>query len=443
MSSSQYARLYNVLSSFLNLGVAVFLMLLFINRLSILPSKSSMAVASERQLEVVAPMVIDLDLSEELHLDLHSSMKSLGFSGQYSFRCQQTCPPGLALSSEGQLVWSPAVYIIRSRFEEASGSIQAWSDTSEGTRRVLMTWKFVIGDFPYRGGSQWSRFSSEDIRFKRLPASMQLVQYLLAYQSYKDFGRFGTSIYLGRYLGEHLVLTNKHVFDAILINGKAVCDHNRNFLFSSTGIKAHCSRVVLVDEYSDLAILAVKAAPSHSLDAIYRFWMGFRKSLKLLSGEKTKASQLLIAGHGRYRNPSKELRFGYDSDCRYTMHDYEKKLSIKSVTHITSYLFNKNLAPWNKSSLTSRYKRALCDVSPGDSGGPLLRMDTGEFVGILRGGIRRRVTTRGVGKPPKKVSANTSYIPLLTIKRAIYIAISTMPDTKNHSILTLLLDTLQ
>lgn len=405
------------------------------------------SLASVSHLNKVPLPTIELDLRDSLSLDLALAIKRWGFrSDHYNYRCLPRCPTGLLVSSEGMLIWNPEAYRVNSKMnrEQLSKSLSIQIrekdiPPSNLDEAIIGKWRVKIDFFPYRGGQQWERFAIGDSRFKRLPIKLQKSRFLLASQSYQGLGSFGTAIYLGYFHGEHLVLTNDHVFESITRNGKGVCDRKRHFTFSVPGIDAYCKELVFKDRLSDIAILSIASWPSHDLNVLIDYTLPI--SFLAKEGRKKLDSPvpLLIAGHGRYRNPTKELRFGYDSDCQSDgqLIRFMKKAPFSALWD----QFKKGLQISPVRSIS--YKLAKCDVSPGDSGGPVIRMDTGALVGIIRGGVGRDKIVKPYQEEP--TYPNAIFIPTSTIKSSLLLALEggARSVSRNSPVLTSLLKQFQ
>ncbi len=169
----------------------------------------------------------------------------------------------------------------------------------------------------------------------------------------------GTGFYLGEHNGQFLVATNAHVLKNIISCNVSPVTINFKFLKRSYT----CANVIGIWRSIDFAILALNTDG------------GARQRLRELdpleidrTDEIEKNTLLYSAGYGKQSGNLPELTLKGDDDCR-----------VYSPTETFARLDN----PQEKEARAVLSFAVGCDISPGDSGSPILDRKTGKLLGII------------------------------------------------------------
>ena len=169
----------------------------------------------------------------------------------------------------------------------------------------------------------------------------------------------GTGLYLGSFNGLYLVGTNAHV----LKNIPSCAVTPVVVQFKLANLAYTCSKVVGIWRNIDFAIIALRVrGGTHAfLDQINPPKMAFKKPL-------IKNTMLYSFGHGAFENSDNSLTLKTGEDCRIYSGDNTlrrlKDPNQEGAVKIPSFAVG-------------------CDISPGDSGSPLMDRNTGEVYGFI------------------------------------------------------------
>ncbi len=168
----------------------------------------------------------------------------------------------------------------------------------------------------------------------------------------------GTTFYLGKFNGKHVMATNHHVLE-----DGSDCLGNR-VSFPLLNVHATCKDFFGSWPEIDLAlyVIDVPAQDEAKLAAVAGNF-AFHKEIR--QGEN-----LLTIGFGISQNPTGELMGNQDSDC--------KVFSNTGDYHLMGDPDSFNPADYKAWSFANG-----CDVSHGDSGSAMVDRETGEVVGII------------------------------------------------------------
>lgn len=169
----------------------------------------------------------------------------------------------------------------------------------------------------------------------------------------------GTAFYLGKHNGEHIMATNAHV----LKNVPSCMVLPVVFRFSLLKLTYTCSKIISIWRDVDFALLAINVdvASESFLNELNPLELAFKNDI-------IKDTLVYTSGYGEFNNPSNQLTLKNDDDCR-----------IYSATNTF-----KRLRDPEKLGAKSIPSFAVgCDISPGDSGSPIVDRQTGEVLGLI------------------------------------------------------------
>ena len=169
----------------------------------------------------------------------------------------------------------------------------------------------------------------------------------------------GTGFYLGRHNGNHIVATNAHVLKNI-----PSCSVSPVILqFSVFNAAFSCSKIIGIWRDIDFALISLETNSGNEafLDEINPLKMAFNKDIQ-------RDALVYSAGFGQYRNSNSQLTLKNDEDCR-----------VYSPTNVFARLQD----PTRLGSKKVASFAIGCDISPGDSGSPIIERDTGDVLGIV------------------------------------------------------------
>lgn len=384
----------------------------------------SFTKALSKENAIVGPLglsKIELDLTDPASFDLGAYWNNTDSDRGLIFACKPSCPAGVNLSSNGLLEWSPASYHGSKPYR-----FEIWvRKTSSFLEAQIFKLTLIIDQFAYRAGRQWKRYESSAPEFKALPKSVRNFRYITGVQTIRSRARsLGSVTYLGFFKNEHLIVTNFHVYAALrdslsnpLSTRIAPCDRQRVFYFKALDNFAYCKELLFSDPILDLAVMSISPLYPAIPLPLRQYAPHIRFDLS-----KSQSSPLVVAGHGRYKNLKGNLSFGFDSDCYLDATSPQNFSVAKLLAGFGTKLIKPFLGPSSK-QVAPRLAIA-CDVSPGDSGGPVIHYKTGELLGITVGGYQGRqianMPNRGgiktLSKPRaegiQKASARALFIPL-------------------------------
>lgn len=168
----------------------------------------------------------------------------------------------------------------------------------------------------------------------------------------------GTGFFLGEHNGDMLIATNAHVLKNIpsCTVSPVIVD------FKNVNLTYTCSKVIGIWRSIDFAILSLNTN-SASRRTLLRL-----DPLKFdFSSDIAKNNLLMTIGYGDRTSSGSKLTLKRDDDCR-----------VYSPTETFKRLNN----PEEKDALSVLSFAMGCDISPGDSGSPVMDRNTGDVVGI-------------------------------------------------------------
>lgn len=271
----------------------------------------------------------------------------------YSYRCEpEQCPNQLNVSPDGVLTWNKA--------EDSAGAVKSFGivvnvNYSLNGQNFSNVYRYTIwpGNHVYQNGDQWS--SSKPYEVIDNHDLTNLAQIVGHGSNRADTFNIGTAFYLGQFAGEHLVATAKHV--AARDRGLTSCDGERNIVFTEVGVTATCRSNIFTTSPYDFIIMSVTFSDARKAELLKSSTFKLNRNLK-----KSFNQPLAIAGFGRFRSRPKQVHLSYDSDCRGMSDD--------------------DLRPTNN---IENYPVVACDASPGDSGAPILDLESREIIGLIQG----------------------------------------------------------
>jgi hypothetical protein len=169
----------------------------------------------------------------------------------------------------------------------------------------------------------------------------------------------GTGIFLGRFNNRYLVATNAHVLKNI-----PTCAVTPVVVqFKLANLAYTCSKVIGIWPDVDFALIALRAQNgSHVfLDQLNPPKMAFKKPL-------LKNTLLYSFGHGAYLNSENNLTLKAGDDCRI----YSEDNTLRRLQD-----------PNQEGAKKVPSFAVGCDISPGDSGSPLIDRTTGDIYGLI------------------------------------------------------------
>lgn len=327
------------------------------------PGKTQVLSPGTPQLKILGIPAIQIDSNDQFEVNLEAAA-SKGIEFTYKLECPtEPCPSGLKLTPNGRLSYvqdnsmeKNKKYSLRVKVGQPGSAENSWTPTY-----LTATQKY----YGYMSGDRWTRIYSNSSKWAEVsPLGAAVLGQYIKYGdtlTKEDLNQqAGSSIYLGSYANEHLVLTASHVFKSSIFNGQAVCDSHRVYVFQDPSLIAVCKKILWRSAASDAVLLSVSIDATPDKIANYQYCLETRNENKV-------GDRLAIAGYGSYRNLAGYLGVSTDDDCKVIT---TKKFDFKvSSTESMSNLF---IAP--------------CDLSDGDSGGALLNLSQQKIAGMLLGG---------------------------------------------------------
>lgn len=169
----------------------------------------------------------------------------------------------------------------------------------------------------------------------------------------------GTAFYLGRHNGSHLMATNAHVLKNILSCRVSPVI----FRFTIFGVTMKCDSIITIRRDIDFALLSVETN-----DVSQSFLEELNPLKFAFDRDVNRNVPVYTAGYGEFLNPEGKMTLKDDRDCR-----------IYSKTND----FRKLLDPEKIESKKIPSMAVGCDISPGDSGSPIVNRVSGEVMGII------------------------------------------------------------
>ena len=169
----------------------------------------------------------------------------------------------------------------------------------------------------------------------------------------------GTSFYLGKFNGHHMMATNYHVFP------KADLCSSRTAVFPLLNKRFACEKFYGNWPSIDLALFAIRVDSSADEAVLSKVAGNFNYNVTLYPGQ-----ELITIGFGVFRNSGRDLMANDDRDC--------KVFSAKEDYRFIADPDRINPADYKAWSFATG-----CDVSHGDSGSAMVDRMTGEVVGII------------------------------------------------------------
>lgn len=221
----------------------------------------------------------------------------------------------------------------------------------DGFRSILATGLADAKD--YQIGSEWGKAPVNLESLSQKSAAFQRAALATA-----KFGG-GTSFYLGKFNGHHMMATNYHVMPKAEICGM------RQAVFPLLERRFSCEKFYGNWSSVDLALFSIKVESSEDEQLLSRVAGNFAFGTVLYPGQ-----ELITIGFGTFRNPARELVANDDADC--------KVFSGKE-----DYRFINDPDRINPADYKAWSFATGCDVSHGDSGSAMVDRATGEVVGII------------------------------------------------------------
>lgn len=202
----------------------------------------------------------------------------------------------------------------------------------------------------YQIGESWGPTRARNFE-PRTPLVMQSIKSVVRLGS---GGSFGTAFYLGKFAGKHLLATNHHV---------AVLPYilSSQLVFNLTNVKGRFVGNHQSWKEIDLAILEFQ--PSQDPESeITPLPIDFDTPPQ--HGRK-----LMVWGHGGELNPSHWLTINVEDQCRVFSQTNDIRLLMDPDT----------LHPLRYAAHSFAHG---CDISHGDSGGPVIDLESGKVIGV-------------------------------------------------------------
>ena len=168
----------------------------------------------------------------------------------------------------------------------------------------------------------------------------------------------GTSFYLGKFNGAHVIATNYHVCP---VASDCVGDRAD---FRMLGKKFRVSKLLVALPNIDLSLLTVEI-PEKEEAPMAKVARNFAFDLDAYKGQ-----ELLTIGFGIGGNPSKHLVANQDRDC-------------KVFSENAEYRHMSDPDEFNPGTYKAWSFAHACDISHGDSGSAMVDRRTGDIVGIV------------------------------------------------------------
>ncbi|MBC7533025.1 MAG: trypsin-like peptidase domain-containing protein [Oligoflexus sp.] len=320
-------------------------------------------IVEPASLKVAGIPRIEIDQGDAFEMTLETT-DSIVRDYMFKIECpEKPCPERLKLSKNGSLSLSADDQVeTKGNFSILIKTGLASLPENKWTSNYLRIYQSSFG---YRSGDKWERTYSNQSNWSKVKPMSQMV---LAQRLKSDEGsssseqkiQAGTSLFLGKFKNEYLVLTADHVFNSSLYNGKATCDGRRAYAFDDDGSSAVCKRILWRSESFDAVLLAVSPTESKTqFDAL---------PICIQTGQDPAVGdRLAIVGYGSYRNLAGYLGVSSDADCKVVTPDRYPTKDLPSHSPIGYFLFP-------------------CDVSDGDSGGAVINRTQRRIMGLVLGG---------------------------------------------------------
>lgn len=169
----------------------------------------------------------------------------------------------------------------------------------------------------------------------------------------------GTSFYLGKFNGHHMMATNYHVLP------KAELCGSRTAVFPLLNKRFACEKFYGNWPSIDLALFSIRVESTADEVVLSEVAGNFNYNVSLYPGQ-----ELITIGFGVFRNSERDLMANDDRDC--------KVFSAKEDYRFIADPDRINPADYKAWSFATG-----CDVSHGDSGSAMVDRMTGEVVGII------------------------------------------------------------
>jgi hypothetical protein len=218
----------------------------------------------------------------------------------------------------------------------------------------------------YQIGDEWGKKAVTDAQLR--DATPEFRRAAMATASYSG----GTTFYLGKFNGHHVMATNYHVMEAIGCSG-------RSATFPFLDMRLQCVKVFGAWTAVDLSLFEVKVTNEADAEKLREVAQNFAYDSEVYPGE-----ELVTMGYGVESNPGRKLMANQDGDCKV----FSRKGEYRFMADPDEF----NPGPYKAWSFASG-----CDVSHGDSGSAFIDRATGEIVGIV-----------WTGRVPKPASVQSS-----------------------------------
>lgn len=256
--------------------------------------------------------------------------------------------------------------------------------------------------FVYHLGESWSKRPILELTSETDPALIELAKNMVSIHHGKNTA---SGSYLGRTLsGDFLVLTNHHVITSA---SNCAPDSGVRFQFHYPVKESFsCQKLLVSLPAVDLAIVSLKV-PSTREHSILK-----KSGLKLAKDFRSHFEQRFIsAGFGGHRNKQGRLVVDDSEECRL--------ISAPNFQYKMVHRANPR-GVWSMA--------IACDISIGDSGGPLIDPITGKIIGMVWAGVYPKFADRSdlagiekvVAKQPDLIWLSYNYAsPVMAIQRGL------------------------
>ena len=298
--------------------------------------------------------IIELDFVDSVEIKLET-IDPLDAETKFSLECDDPrCKQAVQLGSDGILKWDGPKFIpaINTGLKLKIRTTRAGHDRPS---EEIYNLTLEIRNYLYQAGDQWTFADSSAPDLTRFAK-------IIGIDSNQEGHRGATVFYLGRFGGEDLIATAKHVFESQKTGQVPNCSEKRIFRFESLGFTASCKKIVWTSEQNDFIVLAIESKNDNGLADLRA------SSICPISVlQESLGNRVALGGYGRYRNPYSYLKFTADEDCRV----------LSNYRHD----FGSARSP----SILNVYPVIACDGSPGVSGAPLFDRDSGKILGVALG----------------------------------------------------------
>ncbi|MCO4756107.1 MAG: trypsin-like peptidase domain-containing protein [Bacteriovoracaceae bacterium] len=216
-----------------------------------------------------------------------------------------------------------------------------------GTFLFFICFVTQANENPYQLGSAWSKLPITHETLNSLPENLRTSSLSTA----KFLG--GTSFYLGKFDGRHVMATNYHVLPSPLncygLNRAHFPIFNKSF---------SCKNFIAGIPQIDMTLFEIRVPQKDEQDL---------ETLTFKFGDDTKESALYGLGFGGWGNPKRQLLLSHDKNCKFFSKEIREMSDPDTINPVDYKVWSKAIG---------------CDFSHGDSGAPIFNVE-GEFLGIF------------------------------------------------------------